>query len=198
MTITTEQPTLPEPEGESKQALASLWWMPLIRGILLILFAIFMFVQPGATLLGLIWVLGIYWLVDGVFDLIEGIRGHTDKSRTWMIIGGILGILAGIFILGRPVLAGIVGGTFLVYLIGITTIIAGVMMIFAGRDGHWTWSGLLMGILYVIFGLVIVANPLMSLGALIWLIPIWAIVSGICAIALAVMLRSVTNEAISG
>ena len=125
-------------------------------------------------MLSLIWFMGIYWIVDGVFSLIEGVRGHTDKSRTWMFIGGIVSILAGFFIVGQPMLAGLLSGTFLVYLVGITTIITGIMMLFAGRDGHWTWGGILMGILYIVFGLIIVANPMMTLATLVWLLPIWA------------------------
>lgn len=184
--------TFPTKE-QTKVALSSLWWMPLVRGLLLVLFAVLMFAQPGSTLLSLIWFLGIYWIVDGAFSLFEGIRGHTEKSRLWMFIGGILGILAGLFIVGNPIAAGIVGGTFLVFLIGITTIISGVMMIFAGRDGQWTWWGLTMGILYVIFGLLIVANPVMTLATLVWLIPIWALVSGLFAILLAFQLRSLSS-----
>lgn len=191
MTASANFPT----EQEMKTALSSLWWMPLIRGILLILFGILMFTQPVSTLLSLIWFLGIYWIVDGVFSLIEGIRGHEGKSRTWMFIGGIISILAGIFIVGQPVVAGLVGGTFLVYLIGITTIIGGVMMLFAGRDGHWTWGGVLMGILYIIFGILIVANPIMTLAALVWLIPIWAVAAGIFAIVLAFQLRGLADNA---
>ncbi|MEM7128906.1 MAG: DUF308 domain-containing protein [Chloroflexota bacterium] len=189
MTVAANTPT----ELEMKEVLSSLWWMPLIRGILLILFAILMFVQPGSTLLSLIWFMGIYWIVDGVFCLIEGVRGHAEKSRLWMFIGGVVSILAGFFIVGNPIAAGMVGGTFLVYLIGITTIITGVMMIFAGRDGHWTWWGVIMGILYIVFGIFIVANPLMTLATLVWLIPIWALVSGIFAVALSFQLRTITE-----
>lgn len=174
--------------GELK-TLASLWWMPLVRGILLILFGILMYMQPGVTLLSLIFFLGIYWIVDGIFSLIEGVRGHGERSRTWMIIGGILSILAGIIIVGNPIVAGIVSGTFVIYLIGFAAIVSGVMMIFAGRDGEWTWWGLIMGILYVIFGILIIFNPFLSLASLIWLMPIWAIVTGIFAIVLAFQLR---------
>ena len=61
--------------------------------------------QPGATLLSLLWFMGIYWIADGVFSLIEGVRGHTEKSRIWMLISGLVSILAGVFILGNPILA---------------------------------------------------------------------------------------------
>lgn len=88
MTTATKTPTT----SEMKEALASLWWMPLIRGILLILFGILMFTQPGATLLSLLWFMGIYWIVDGLFSLIEGVRGHPEKSRIWMFLSGIVSL----------------------------------------------------------------------------------------------------------
>ncbi len=66
-------------EQMADEALALLWWMPMTRGVLLVLFAILMFIQPAATLLSLLWFMGIYWIVDGVFNLIEGVRGHAEK-----------------------------------------------------------------------------------------------------------------------
>jgi uncharacterized membrane protein HdeD (DUF308 family) len=179
---------------EMKNALASLWWMPLVRGILLVLFGILMFTRTGSTLLSLIWFMGIYWIVDGIFSIIEGIRGHTEKSRPWMIVGGIFGILAGLFIVGNPVVAGLVGGTFLATLIGIATIASGLVMIFKGRDGQWTWWGLIMGILYVIFGIFIFSHPLATMGTLVWLFALWALVSGVLAIVLAFKLRGLAKS----
>ena len=194
--MTTATNTLPA--QNAKEALASLWWMPLIRGVLLILFGILMFAQPGSTLLSLIWFLGIYWMVDGLFSIVEGIRGHTNRSRTWLIIGGIVSILAGLVIVGNPIAGGLVGGTVLVYLIAIATIISGVMMIFAGREREgarqWTWWGLIMGILYVIFGIFIIAQPLVTLATLVWLLPIWAIVGGLFAIVMAFQLRGLATS----
>ncbi len=190
MTTATNTPT----EQEMQETLASLWWMPLVRGIMLVLFGILMFTQPGATLLSLLWFMGIYWIVDGIFSLIEGVRGHPEKSRLWMFISGIVSILAGVFILGNPIVAGLVSGTFLAYLIGIMTIISGVMMIFAGRDGRWTWWGMLIGILYVVFGLLVVTHPVATMATLVWLFSIWAVVGGVFAIGMAFQLRGLTTS----
>lgn len=192
MTTTTNTPT----NLELKEALASLWWMPLIRGILLVLFGILMFTQPGATLLSLLWFMGIYWIVDGVFSLIEGVRGHPKKSRLWLLISGVVSILAGLFILGNPLIAGLLSGTFLAYLIGITILISGIMMIFAERekDGVRQWSvwGLIMGILYIFFGLFVITHPVVTLASLVWIFSIWAIVAGVIAIVMAFQLRRLT------
>ena len=190
MTIATSTPI----EQKMKEALASLWWMPLIRGILLILFGILMFARPGSTLLGLISFMGIYWIVDGIFSIIEGIRGHTEKSSTWMLVGGVVGILAGLVIVGNPVVAGVVSSTFLTTLIGIATIANGIVMIFAGRNGQWTWWGLIMGILYVIFGIFVIGHPLATMATLVWLFAFWALVSGVLAIVLAFKLRGLAKS----
>ena len=194
--MTTATNTLSE--QQIKEALASLWWMPLMRGILLVVVGILMFTQPGTTLLSLLWFMGIYWIVDGVFSLIEGVRGHPEKSRIWMFIRGIVSILAGIFILGNPLVAGLISGSFLTYLIGFTVIISGLMMIFAGRekDGVRQWSvwGLIMGILYVLFGLFVITHPLVTLASLVWIFSIWAIVAGVVAVVMAFRLRGLATS----
>ena len=194
--MTTATNTLSE--QQIKEALASLWWMPLMRGILLVIVGILMFTQPGTTLLSLLWFMGIYWIVDGLFSLIEGVRGHSEKSRIWMFISGIVSILAGGFILGNPLVAGLISGSFLTYLIGFTVIISGLMMIFAGRekDGARQWSvwGLIMGILYVLFGLFVITHPLVTLASLVWIFSIWAIVAGVVAVVMAFRLRGLATS----
>lgn len=185
-------------EQSARDKVASFWWMPLIRGILLILFGILMYVSPGVTLLSLIWYLGIYWIVDGVFWLVQAFSGAQfssmwGNSRWWLIIGGILSIIAGVITLGHPFLAGLVNGTFLVYLIGISAIVAGVSTLFSGRDGSRTLWTALVGVLYIIFGILIMANPLISLVALVFTLAAWAIVTGIFTIVAAFQLRSLAK-----
>ena len=177
----------------AKKRIGSLWWMPLVRGILLVIFGVIMFVQPGSTFLSLILLLCIYWIVDGIFSIIEGIRGHTEKSRTWLVVGGILGILAGLIIVGNPVVSGLFSGAFLAWLIGFAIIANGLVMIFTGRDGQWTWWGLVMGILYVLFGIFVISNPLVTIGALVLIFAFWALISGVLAIVLAFRLRGLAK-----
>jgi uncharacterized membrane protein HdeD (DUF308 family) len=189
MTTSSETPVA----NSFKQALASYWWMPLVRGILLILFGVIMFARPGVTVLSLIWLLGIYWIVDGIFSIVEGLRGHTEKARVWTIVAGVLGILAGLIIVVNPVVAGAVGASLIAWLIGLAIIANGIILIFAGRNGEWTWWGLLMGILYAIFGIIVISNPLVSLVIGAWIFAFWAAVSGILAIVLAFRMRGLAK-----
>lgn len=178
-----------------KQAIASYWWMPLVRGLLLILFGVIMFARPGVTALSLISLLGLYWIVDGILSIVEGLRGHTEKTRIWTIVAGVFGILAGVIILVNPLVAGAVGATLIAWLLGLAIIANGILLIFAGSNGEWTWWGLLMGILYVIFGIIVISNPLVSLVIGAWIFAFWAVVSGILAVVLAFRMRGLKKAA---
>ncbi len=181
-------------EQRVRTTAASLWWLPLIRGILLILFGAIMFAWPGATLISLITFLGAYWLVGGVFDVVQGIVGETFRSRTWLIIGGLVSILAGFVVMSQPVLAGLLTTNFIVYTVAILAVVAGVLHLFAGRDGSFSWGSFFLGVLYIVFGAIVLFNPLLTGATLVWMLPVWAIVTGIFTIVAAFMLRRVDDH----
>ncbi len=197
---TSEESTMEATPREARkpgglQELGGLWWIPLIRGILLILFGLLMLVHPKATLISLIVFLGAYWLVGGVFDFIEGIVGHRGRSRTWLILGGIVGILAGFFVMGHPVMAGLITGTLWIYTVAFAAIVIGITHFFAGRESSWSWSSFFLGLLYVAFGLLVICNPLLTETMLVMLLPVWAIVTGCFGIGAAFMLRRLVRQA---
>ena len=59
-----------EIEGEA-------WWI--LTGIASILFAVFLMVFPGAGILGLVWLLGVYAIVFGILLIALGIRIRMHK-----------------------------------------------------------------------------------------------------------------------
>ena len=69
------------------------WWLILLEGIAAAIIGLFLLTAPGATLFVLIQVLGIFWLVGGLFRIISI---FLDSSLWgWKLIAGALGILAG-------------------------------------------------------------------------------------------------------
>jgi hypothetical protein len=44
-----------------------------------------------------------------------------------------------LFIVGNLPESGLFSGTFIAWLIGFAIIANGLVLVFAGRDGHWTW-----------------------------------------------------------
>ena len=92
--------------------------------------SIYLLGHVGLTLLLLAILLGAYWIAQGVIELLLGIEHPEMAGRTWIIIAGILSILAGGVVALFP-------GTslvFLTYVLGFWLILLGVGLILRG----WT------------------------------------------------------------
>ena len=118
--MNTSRTTEDSGAASDDKVMQTLWWMVLVRGLLLIGFGALILFKPGSTLLGLLWIMGIYWIVDGLFSLVRAFVGKPKKSRLWLVFAGALSIFGGLLILGNPLISAVVGGVFLAYLIGVT------------------------------------------------------------------------------
>lgn len=183
--------TLPPNTAAGFPTLArKIWIFAIIRGVLGILFGLIALFAPIATALVLAIVIGIYAIVDGVFDIVEAIRHRGSSSMVFRIVLGVVSILFGIVVLIWPGMSlGI-----LVIMVGIWAIIIGVLQI-VSSVGHravpnsgWVW-GIVGGALAILFGVLVLVWPGTGLVTIIWIIGIWAIVWGIVLIVLGVQLR---------
>lgn len=164
---------------ESGAAMAPSRWLVLLLGILAVVFGVLFFIYPIPTLEFLVLLLGLYWLFNGIVALI-GL--FTDKTgRGWKLLVGILGILAGALVLTYPLYSAILIPTVFALLIGVEGLIIGVVYMVQGFSGAGWGTGIL-GILSIIFGLVLIANPLVAALGLVLLLAGLAIVGGIAAI----------------
>jgi uncharacterized membrane protein HdeD (DUF308 family) len=162
------------------------WWLVLLEGIALIIIGILFLLQPGMTLGILIQILGIYWLIKGLFSIIMIFQ---DSSMWgWKLFVGILGILAGIVVLRHPLWSTILVPTVAVVILGIEGIIIGIVEIIQAFRGAG-WGVGLLGVLSIIIGIILLANPIFSAVVFAYLLAIVAIVGGIVAIFLAFRVR---------
>ena len=194
----TTQPQ--ESATELKQVAKTAWWIMLIQGIATLVLGLMLFGQPGKTLLVLTTLVGTFWLINGILDVVAGIMGRTERSRLWTILGGIVTALAGLFALNQPLLAGAVSTGFLTFLIAFAIIINGVLQLFAGRvsaDGmgrEWSLGNLVIGILYVLGGVVLLSHPALTAITLLSLVGVWALITGIAQIVFAFRIRSAVKS----
>ncbi|MFL6046499.1 MAG: HdeD family acid-resistance protein [Propionibacteriaceae bacterium] len=188
--------TLPPNTAAGFPTLArKIWIFAIIRGVLGILFGLIALFAPIATALVLAIVIGIYAIVDGVFDIVEAIRHRGSSSMVFRIVLGVVSILFGIVVLIWPGMSlGI-----LVIMVGIWAIIIGVLQI-VSSVGHravpnsgWVW-GIVGGALAILFGVLVLVWPGTGLVTIIWIIGIWAIVWGIVLIVLGVQLRKAARS----
>lgn len=171
--------------------LARNWWTVALRGLVAVLFGIAAFVWPGLTLLALVWLFGIYALVDGVFTLVSAVTNRSENDRWWLLlVEGIVGIAAGIIAIAWPGITAFA----LLYLIAAWAIVTGVLEIIAAIrlrqeiEGEWVLA--LSGLLSLVFGILLVIWPGAGVLAMIWLIAAYAIVFGVFLIILGFRLRS--------
>ena len=177
-----------------RQSARSAWWVPLTQGVVALLLGLLLFGQPGMTLVVLSLWLGIYWLVDGVLYLVSAATGR-GGARGWLIFTGVISVVAGLFVLAQPLLAGAITTTVAVYLLALAIIANGFIQLFAGQETgvqerERSWVGVLLGILYVIAGFFLLFHPFITAVTLLSFVSIWAIAVGITYIVLAFRLRS--------
>ncbi|MBA7468648.1 hypothetical protein ES707_03900 [subsurface metagenome] len=167
---------------ESGSVAASSRWFVLLLGIIAILFGVLFFVYPVQTLTLLVTVLGFYWLFNGIVVLISL---FTDKTGWgWKLLVSVLGILAGILVLAYPFYSAVLIPTIFAIIIGVEGLIIGAVYLVQGFSGGGWGTGIL-GILSIIFGLILIANPFVAAVGLVLLFAGLAIIGGIAAIIIA-------------
>ncbi|MEU8269848.1 HdeD family acid-resistance protein [Sphaerisporangium sp. NPDC049002] len=175
------------------------WWVLAVRGACGILFGILAIVWPLITLLTLVILFGAFAIVNGVFTLIGAARGtHPGDSKTWMIVSGVIGVLAGIVAWVWPGITALV----LLLLIAVYAVVMGVAEIVTGirrrTAGDTDWTHMISGVLAVIFGILLFAWPAAGALALTWLIGIFAIAYGVSLLFLAFRARDVGHRGTAG
>jgi uncharacterized membrane protein HdeD (DUF308 family) len=129
-------------------------------------------------------------LIDGMAMLISGFGDQPAGQSRWpLIIVGVLGLLAGLFVLLNPDQGGII----LTYVVAAWAIIVGILEIISAIrlreeiDNEW-WL-ILTGILAIIFGVLVFSNVLAGALTLAWIFGIFAVLAGILSIVLSFRVR---------
>lgn len=183
---------------EALGQIASLWWIPLFRGVMLIVLGGYALLTPGVTLVAYTWVLGLFVLLDGIVAILAGALGWVP-SRVWTLIRGVIGVVAGLFVVAYPALVGLVAVTTLIVILAVQCIVGGVLEIVAAIrerdeiDGEW-WL-VAGGVLTILFGGILLAAPLLAGAVLIRTIGLFAILGGIALIIAAFRLRTFARSA---
>ena len=180
-----------------KSVANAVWWLVLLRGIFMAIFGIVALVSPGIALLALVWIFGLYAILDGIAAVVIGIRTRGEAHWVWTIVQGVVSVLAGIIALIWPGLTALA----LLFVVAFWAIVLGIGEIggaFASRRSgstawHWTLAA---GILNVIFGVVLLIWPAGGILALVWLVGIFTLAGGIALIVLAFKVRSVAKSAV--
>lgn len=174
------------------------WWMPVSRGVIAIAFGALALLLPGLTLLGLIGLFAAYALLCGGVSLAAALRHRNAHEDWWMpLLLGVAGIGAGIIALVHPGLTLVV----LVLLIGANALVSGMldlaMAIRLRKTLHGEWLLVLNAVAAIVFGVLVFLFPAAGALALIWMIGIYALATGILLLGLGFSLRSASRMVVT-
>ncbi len=168
-----------------------------ILGCLLIVAGIYCIAAPEVTFSALGWLFGLSMLVDGVSGIFAYVgRRSMGVPSAWTLIGAIISILLGLFVLGSTVMQFVLDSLF-AYLVAFWLAFDGVCRIATAFDMRALYrSGdelgkswgltLAMGILVLVFGILCIAHPLIAAVAIGLLMGCGIIAAGFGCVSIAV------------
>jgi uncharacterized membrane protein HdeD (DUF308 family) len=198
MATTAKKARTPAAEAARSDALSEIlaesWWLVGLRGILGIIFGLICLLTPGIAVGALILLFAAYMLVDGLFAIAAGFRNARNGER-WglLLLEGFVDIAAAAVAFLWPGLTLVV----LIWIVAIWAIISGALMLasaFTLKKDHGRWWLALGGIASLVFGVLLVIEPLVGAVVLVMWIGAYALIFGIVLLVLAFQLHSKFEE----
>jgi uncharacterized membrane protein HdeD (DUF308 family) len=170
----------------------------MLLGIIFFIVGIVVFFEPGGTYLALSVLFGIVVILSGAFELYLGTKAPTGSGMGWYIAGGVVEILLGILLLCTPSML----FTILPFVLGFWLLFRGFMavgvaseMMGVGIKGAgWTMT---LGILVIISAFLVLFNPIIGVGVVVFWVGLSLLLAGVDLIAHAVTLRRLRKELLS-
>ncbi|MFD6175834.1 MULTISPECIES: HdeD family acid-resistance protein [unclassified Isoptericola] len=172
-----------------------LWYWPVIRGVLALLFGLLAIFLPDKTPGLLVQVFGVFVLIDGLVSIIDGIRRRGTSAGSVNTGIGIVSLVVGALMLFIPNF--FLG--FVLVLIAIWALLVGLLQLFVvptmrRRGGaSWVWN-LIVGLLLIALAVVCFVNPSSAIVGLSIVIGVFAVIIGIVMIALGVKLHQLGTQ----
>lgn len=166
-----------------------LWWIPVVVGVLGIIFGFLALAWPGPTLLAIGLIFGIYLLMAGFGDLMAAFS-HETSSAFVRVLYGLLGILTvgvGFVLIVRPAASVFLAA----FALGVWFLISGCLQLAQGiavRESR-VWN-LIIGLIGVVAGGMIVAQPGIGVVTLVYIVSLSLILRGIASIVLGFGLKA--------
>ncbi|RKD90460.1 HdeD family acid-resistance protein [Mangrovibacterium diazotrophicum] len=181
-------------QNSAKQAADGMRKLIMVQGVVLLVVGLILLLFPAASLTTLVFILGVYWLIEGLATVYSAFqqRSH-NRHWWWSLISGGLGILAGFIVLAKPGSSTVFTTSFLVSLLGFIAIINGVSALLTAnqlkkrqQNGKtYLWRG----IFALILGILLIAAPFSSALVIVKIIGIFLILAGLVTIAMARQLK---------
>lgn len=172
-----------------------IWSGYALRGMIALVFGIAATFWPGITLVTLVYLFGGFVLASGVVSLVLGLTNVYDKdlsflSRVLAIVLGIVEVGIGVYLLRHP----FISFATMILIIGFALIIRGVIDVFTGlfESGGAMYRLVMVvaGLVAGIAGVLLLFQPASAGVAFVWILGIYALITGPLLIALAIDIKN--------
>ncbi|AWH30876.1 MULTISPECIES: DUF308 domain-containing protein [unclassified Stenotrophomonas maltophilia group] len=173
-------------------AIGRSWPILLLYGVVALGFGITAVGWPLSAATALAWVLGVMAIAEGVISLLALITGGSGAPRGWLLLYALASLGFGVLAIINPLATASV----LVLLLAVWLLVAGLYrIVFAIRvrkqiQGEWLL--ILSGVVAVVLGVLLAANPVTGLAVTTLWIGIGSLVYGVLQIVVALKLRKLT------
>jgi uncharacterized membrane protein HdeD (DUF308 family) len=188
--VKTPDPLLDTIHAGAHEASAAWGWIVAL-GALWIGYGMFVLSFQAGSLLAVASLVGVAFVFGGTTQLVVAAR---ERTLRWLnVIGGILGIAAGLVTVAWPGITLLVVSIMVaVYLVLYGTIHIATSL--AGPRLPWWWTGLVLGIAELVLGVWAVSSWESSLVTLVTLVGVWAISRGVNEIVAGFTLRQISKD----
>ena len=165
------------------------WWMLALRGIVAIVFGVLAILWPGLTLLWLVALFAGFAVLAGAASIMAALRARDQDGWGLALLLGIVSVIAGVLAIFYP---GITALT-LILLMGANALVTGVLdLVMAARlrkQMRGEWVLVAAGVVSIMFGAIVMIFPAAGALALVWFISFYATLTGVLLLMVAFRAR---------
>jgi uncharacterized membrane protein HdeD (DUF308 family) len=173
------------------KAFRSLWWLFLLFGLITIAAGIIVLVWPSISLQTIAVIIGIFLLIDGIFELVASIAGKGEQGRGLVAILGVISIIAGLYLIKEPFKA----LNAFVIVVGIWFVVSGVIRFFSAfSQPENRGVNIAVGLLDVIAGIIVLVWPNVGLATIAIIVGVVLIVRGLAFTAAGWQIRKLPPD----
>ena len=165
------------------------WWSFVVGGLAMVLFGLLAFSNPGVALFVLATFFAASVLVDGASNIVGSLQNR-EKDGWWiLLLMGLLGAAVGGYALFNPPLSIMA----FILLVAFEAMVLGVFLVMLGYKVRKTtgreWLLYLAGALSILFGILVIANPVTGSRTVVYMIASWSLVIGVLKVAFGFKVR---------
>lgn len=155
------------------------WWLLLIKGIVGILFGLVAVTQPAITLVSLSFFFALFLVIGGTVDLVTSIMTRESDELWWLkLLVGLFELGVGVYLFQRP---GLALASFVVF-VALFLIVRGVIDLVVAfdksLDGGQKALLAVAGALGLLAGIVVWRYPIQGSLAFVWVLGLYALITG--------------------